>query len=101
MNRSRLLAFSFWLVLGFVTWNVVFDRQVAIAGAAFTREQTLNRQQGRPLRTIDDAFRPEVRAAARRASAWAGAVLATGALISLIFPPSSRSDRQRTSSRAR
>jgi len=101
MSRSRLLVLSFWVVFGFVTWNVVFDRQVAVAGAAFTREQTLNRQQGRPLQTIDDAFRPAVRAAAWRASAWAGAVLAAGALISLTGPRSSTDDPRPTASRAR
>ena len=83
MSRPFLLAFSFWLVLGFVSWNVVFDRRVAVAAVAFTREQTLNHQQGRPLVSIDEGFSPEVRAAAGHATLWAGVIVAIGAVISL------------------
>jgi hypothetical protein len=70
-----------WAILVFVTWNVVFDRAVAVAGSEFAREQVLRYQQGQPVRSIDDAFRPRVEAAALTASGWAVAVLATGVVV--------------------
>ena len=70
-----------WAILVFVTWNVVFDRAVAVAGSDFAREQVLRYQQGQPVRSIDDAFRPRVGAAALTASGWAAAVLATGVVV--------------------
>ena len=78
MKRPAVVASCFWLVFGFVTWNVVFDRRVAVAGVAFTREQTLNRQQDRPLVSIENGFSPSVRAAATGATLWAGALTALG-----------------------
>ena len=90
MSRSAVVAFLLWLVFGFVTWNVVFDRRVAIAGAAFTREQTLNHQQGRPLVSIDDGFSPGVRAAAVRATLWAGGLTAIGMIVSFVAGRSRR-----------
>jgi len=83
MKRSIVVLFSLWLAFGFVAWNVLFDRRVAVAGAAFTREQTLNHQQGRPLVSIDDGFRPSVRAAAAGAALWAGSLTALGMILSL------------------
>jgi hypothetical protein len=81
MTRSAITAFSFWLLLAFIVWNVRFDRSVSLAAVAFTREQTLNRQQGRPLVSIDAAFSPAVRAAAVGAGAWAGTIVALGAIL--------------------
>ena len=87
MSRSVLLTFSFWLALGFVSWNVVFDRRVAAAALAFTRAQTLDHQHGRPTVSIDDGFSPRVRDAAVTASLWAGAIVAIGAAVSLTARP--------------
>jgi hypothetical protein len=83
MTRFGVVLFSCWLVFGFVTWNVVFDRRVAVAGAAFTREQTLNHQQGRPLVSIEDGFSPSIRAAAAGATVWAGSLTTLGLMLSL------------------
>ena len=83
MTRAVVVAFCFWLVLAFVTWNVIFDRHVAVSAVAFTREQTRNHLAGRPVVSIDDAFSPEVSAAASRASLWAGAVVLVGAMASV------------------
>jgi hypothetical protein len=82
-SERSLAAFCFWLVFGFVAWNVVFDRRVAVAAVAFTREQTLNHQQGRPLLSIDDGFSPSVRSAAMGAAQWAGGLTALGLILSL------------------
>jgi hypothetical protein len=62
--RRSGIVLVLWLTFAFVTWSVVFDRQVQIAGYAFTREQILRHQQGQPLLTLDDAFTPRVRAGA-------------------------------------
>ena len=83
MNRSGALTFCLWLVFGFVTWNVVFDRRVAVAAVAFTREQTQNRDQGLPTVSIDEGFSPNVRTAAVDATAWAGGLTALGLMLSV------------------
>ena len=83
MNRSGVVTFCLWLVFGFVTWNVVFDRRVAVAAVAFTREQTHNREQGLPTLSIADGFSPNVRTAAVDATAWAGGLTALGLLLSV------------------
>lgn len=77
---GRRLAIGLWLALAFVTWNVVFDRQVSLAAAQFTRDNVERRLRGDEARTIDAAYRPLVGAAARSASLWAGGVLAVGAV---------------------
>jgi hypothetical protein len=96
MTRAAVVVFSFWLVLAFVTWNVIFDRHVSVAAVAFTREQTGNHLAGRPLVSIDDGFTPQVQAAAARASRWAGAIVALGAFAAW---RAGRSVRSRSSSR--
>ena len=73
--------FALWLVCAFVVWNVTFDRYVATAAHEFTREQVIAHQQGGVVRRIDDALRPRVRNAAIGASAWGGAVLLIGGLL--------------------
>ena len=73
----RLTA-AIWLAAAFVTWNVVFDRQLAVEAARFTHQNVLAYQQGRPTLTIDTAFRPDIPAAVRSASLWTAAVLAVG-----------------------
>jgi hypothetical protein len=83
---KRRTVIILWLVFAFVTWNVVFDREVTVAGLAFTREQVLRYQQGQPVSSIDEAFSPRVRAAALEASGWAGAILAIGATVLLLTP---------------
>lgn len=81
MSRRRTTA-ALWLVFAFVTWNVVFDREVSIAATAFTRDQIVRHQRGQPVIPIDEAFSPRVRRAALTASAWAGVVIACGAVVS-------------------
>lgn len=74
-RRAALLA---WLVFASVAWNVVFDRQVAVAGARFVQASVERHQAGRPFVTIARGYRPEVSRAAWQASLWAGAILAAG-----------------------
>jgi len=73
---QRRVAIALWLALAFVTWNVSFDRSVADAAHAFTREQIVRHQQGLPAIPIEAGFSPQLSPAALRASLYAGAVLA-------------------------
>jgi hypothetical protein len=75
-----------WGVFAFVVWNVVFDREVAKAGAEFTRTQIVRYERGEPVATIDAAFSPRVRDAALTASAAGSAVAVVGLLIVLSIP---------------
>jgi hypothetical protein len=77
-RRSERL---WWAIFAFVTWNVVFDRAVAVAGSEFARQQILRHQQGQPVQSIDQAFSPHVRAAAVTATGWAGVVIAAGGVV--------------------
>lgn len=79
--RLRHAALVLWLAFAFVTWNVAFDRAVADAATAFTREQVTRAQQGMAVAPIETAFRPQVRRAAAAASGWAALVLAAGGVL--------------------
>ena len=78
---SRRAALAIWAASAFVTWNVVFDRQVNLAAVEFTQQQIERHGRGEPVRTIGEAFSPRLRDAALVASAWGAAVLATGVLV--------------------
>jgi hypothetical protein len=78
---NRRLVLALWIVFAFVTWNVVFDRRVAVAAIEFTRDQVGRHERGEPVLFIEDAFTPRVRTAALEASLYAGAVLAAGGLV--------------------
>lgn len=73
-----------WAVFAFVVWNVVFDRRVYEASVVFTQQQVVNYQAGRPVASLEAAFRPEVRRAAWEASAWGGSVLAVGIVLTMV-----------------
>jgi hypothetical protein len=80
---SRRVLLALWLAWAFVTWNVVFDRAVAVAGAEFTRDQIARHQKGEAVAFIEDAFSPRVGAAAVEASLYAAVILVTGAVVML------------------
>jgi len=67
-----------WLLLAIVVFNVTFDWDVRAANHAFVRSQIVRHQQGLPTVTINDSFRPMVRAAARRAAVWSAAIAVAG-----------------------
>lgn len=79
--KNRRVVVALWLACAFVTWNVVFDRGVAVAAVEFTRDQIARHQQGEPVAFIDDAFSPRVRAAALEASLYAIAILVVGGVV--------------------
>ncbi|HYU78221.1 MAG TPA: hypothetical protein VEK56_04505 [Vicinamibacterales bacterium] len=89
-KRVRRLVLAVWAALAFVIWNVVYDREVSLAGAEFTRTQVQRYQRGEPVASINAAFRPRVAHAAQIASIWGGGVLTTGIVLSKIAERQSR-----------
>lgn len=67
-----------WAIFAAVVWNVVFDRQVDVAAARFTRESVERYAAGGTPVTIETGYRPAVGRAAGQASLWAGGVLVVG-----------------------
>jgi hypothetical protein len=77
--RSARWALGLWLLLALVVFSVRFDWQTRMAGHAFVRSQIVRHEQGLPTLSINDGFRPMVRAAARQSALWLVAVAAAGA----------------------
>ncbi len=63
-KHARRITLILWAVFAFVTWNVVFDRQVYEAAVHFTQEQIERQQRGETVATIESAFMPRVEQAA-------------------------------------
>jgi hypothetical protein len=74
------LALGLWLVLAVVVFNVTFDWQVRASNHAFVRSQLVEYRKGLPVPTINDGFRPRVRAAAGRSALWL-ALISTGGIL--------------------
>ena len=83
MARVGIVA-ALWAAFAFVTWNVLFDRQVQVAAVAFTRDQILRSQNGATLISIHDGFSPSVSDAARQATLGVLPIIAVGALTTLV-----------------
>jgi hypothetical protein len=77
-KTAKRVALTLWVAFAFVTWNVVFDRQVYVAAVRFTQQQIQRQQRGEQVSSIGEAFTPELSRAALRASGWGGAVLVIG-----------------------
>ena len=77
------LALVLWAVLAGLVFGVIFDFHTRVAAHDFMTAQYQRRLRGAPLETIDQAFRPLVRAAARKAAPWPILILvvATGATL--------------------
>lgn len=76
---GRRFAITLWAALAFATWNVVFDRAVALAAADVTRDNVERHLRGEAVPTLAEAYTPSIRAAAWQASQWAAGVLVAGA----------------------
>ena len=74
---------ALWFLLAIVVFNVRFDWLSRMAGHEFVREQLARRQQGLPLQTINDGFRPMVRQSAADAAIWLLLISATGAALTI------------------
>ena len=79
LPRSARLALALWLLLAIVVFNVRFDWQARLAGHAFVRSQIARHEQGLPTLSINDGFRPMIRAAARQSAGWPAAIAVAGA----------------------
>ena len=76
--RGSKLALGLWLAFAAIVFVVRFDWQTREAAYRFAIEQVARYEQGLPAVTINDGFRPRVRAEARRAGMWSGLILVTG-----------------------
>ncbi|HUE86579.1 MAG TPA: hypothetical protein VMO26_10925 [Vicinamibacterales bacterium] len=83
MTRVGAVA-ALWAVFAFVTWNVLFDRQVMVSAVEFTRDQIVRHQNGDALISIHEGFSPSVRQAALQATLWVVPILALGALATFL-----------------
>jgi hypothetical protein len=78
MRPSAKLALALWAVLALAVFSVTFDWQTCLAGWQFVHQQVDRRARGLPLETIENGFRPMVRAAALQSSVWLFVILAGG-----------------------
>ena len=79
MTPRVRLALGLWLLLAIVVFNVRFDWLTRAAGHAFVRSQIVRHEQGLPTSSINDGFRPMIRAAARQSALWLAVIAAAGA----------------------
>ena len=78
MTASAKLALALWIVLAVAVSSVTFDHQTRLAGFQFIAAQAQRQMQGVPLDTIENGFRPLVRAAAVQSAGWLVLILAAG-----------------------
>lgn len=74
---------ALWLLFAIVVFNVRFDWRTRMAGHEFVRRQILQQQQGLPVQTINDGFRPMVRDAAIDAAGWMAVIAVAGAALTV------------------
>ena len=79
MTRPVRLALGLWLLCAAVTYSVTSDRQTKAAGRAFAEQQLARVHRGERPISINDGFRPRVRAIAARSGAWFLVIAGTGA----------------------
>ena len=84
MNKLVKASIALWFVLALVVFNVTFDWESRLAGHAFVASQLARQKQGQPTLTINDSFRPMIRAAASDSAVWLVLIAAGGAAASLL-----------------
>lgn len=90
LPRSARWAMGLWLLLALVVFSVMFDWRMRMAGHAFVRLQIVRHQQGLPALSINDSFRPMVRAAARQSASWLVLIAVAGTAASAMAARASR-----------
>ena len=78
MTSPARLARALWIVFALVVFSVTFDHRTRLAGFEFVAAQAERRSKGEPLQTIENGFRPLVRAAAVQSAAWPAVILTVG-----------------------
>lgn len=84
MTTGARLAVALWAVFAFTVFNVTFDWQTRVAGTEFAAGQLRRHAAGAPVATINEGFRPMVRAAAVRSSGWLALILGTGLIATIV-----------------
>lgn len=79
MTRPVRLALGLWLLFAAVVYSVTSDRQTKAAGREFAYQQLSRYQRGERLVSINQGFRPRVRAIAVRSGGWFLVIAGTGA----------------------
>jgi hypothetical protein len=74
----RRVATALWVALAIVTWNVIFDRVLVLAGRRYVYAAATAANVSRPYERIGDWMPPAAARAAWLASAGAAIVLAVG-----------------------
>lgn len=69
---------ALWFLMAIVVFNVRFDWQSRMAGLDFVSAQVERQQQGLPVQTINEGFRPMIRDAAVDAAMWLALIMAAG-----------------------
>ena len=78
LPRAAKWAMGLWMLLAIAVFSVSFDWQTRVAGHEFVQAQLLRQRQGQPPVSINDGFRPMVRAAARQSGVWLVVIAAAG-----------------------
>ena len=77
-RRLTKVAAGLWILLALVVFSVTFDWETRAAAHAFVHSQLARQRQGQPPITINEGFRPMVRAAARHSAGWLVLIAAAG-----------------------
>ena len=81
--RSARWALGLWLLLAVVVFNVRFDWNTRMANYRFASAQIAAHQQGLPVQTINEGFRPMVRQSAVEAGRWLALIAAAGTVLTI------------------
>ena len=90
MTKAARVAIGLWAVLAMAVFSVTFDWQTREAGLLFAGNQVRRHAAGLPVATINEGFRPMVRSAALRSSAWLGLILSAGVIATVAASRASR-----------
>ena len=71
-----------WILLAIVVFNVRFDWETRTAGFVFAQAQLARQSRGLPVISINDGFRPMVRAATIDSSKWLVLIASLGVVFS-------------------
>jgi hypothetical protein len=77
-RRAIRTAVWLWLSFSIVTWNVVFDYEIRMAGRRYVVQQAMHEHGRAPAVTIPGIMRPAAGHGAKVATVWALLILSLG-----------------------
>ena len=89
ISRPRL-ALILWIVWAVITWNVVFDHVLEVAGRQYLHAAAVAAAAGGPYALIDDWMRPALTRGLWIASGTAGAIAVIGVVAVRLAAPRAR-----------